>query len=799
MDIIKKHISEEIEQSYLTYSLSVIIGRAIPDVRDGLKPVHRRILYSMWEMGLTSEKPTKKCARIVGDVLGKFHPHGDMAVYDALVRMAQDFSLRYPLVYGQGNFGSIDGDTAAAMRYTEAKLNKISSKLLEDLDKETVNFVNNFDDSLKEPEVLPANFPNLLVNGSEGIAVGMTTSIPPHNIREVIEAIIHLIDNPDTQIEDLLKFIKGPDFPTAGFIVDNEGLYETYKKGRGKILVRGKARIEKIDNAKYIIIEEIPYQVNKAELIKRIAALVKNDVIEGISDLRDESDQNGIRVVIKLKSNAKPKVVLNKLYKHTNLQKYYYSNFVAIKDNQPYVFNLKDLLNEYYLFKKEIVVKRFNYLLKKAKHRKLILEGLVIALDNIDEVISIIKKSKNAKDAKINLIARFDFKDEQAQAILDMRLQRLTSLEIDRIKEEYKKILKEIEKMETILSSDKNIDIQIKKELLAIKETYQDARRTKVVQLTEDEDIDLVIIPEDMVVIMTKNGYIKRIPANKFFIQNRGGKGRRGVTLSSQDSVKFIIKCNTVDTMIFFTNKGKSYSVIVNDIIEGSFYSKGDLIDNYISLEQDETIKNIEVVKNFEENKSIIFVTKKGIIKRIELKSLKNSMRKSGLKYAILRENDDIVDSVIVNEENEVIIGTKFGKGLRFKAKDLRIQGRNSIGVKGIKLKNNDQVVSMIKIIPEMDILIATDEGYAKKVRYTDFPLQKRGGLGVNIISDVKKAGNILILKNVEKNSKILVITNDGKTIKIDTSSIKIQKRNTKGVKIIRLNPGSKVTDLTFA
>jgi len=796
-NVLLKKIQNELEQSYITYSLSVIIGRAIPDLRDGLKPVHRRILWAMWEQGISYENPTKKCARIVGDVLGKYHPHGDAAVYEALVRLAQEFSMRYPLIIGQGNFGSIDGDTPAAMRYTEAKLAKISGLMLEDIDKETVNFLPNFDDSLKEPEVLPSNIPNLIINGTEGIGVGMSSSIPPHNLNETIDALIYLIRNQNCSIDDLLNYIKGPDFPTYGYLIYTDDMYQTYYKGNGKFVLRGKVRVEEEKGNTNLIITELPYQVNKAELIKKIVDLVKSEVITGISDLRDESDQEGIRVVVKLKKGENPRMIINKLYKHTQLQKTYNANFLAIYDNKPVFFNLKEYLYLYYNFKKEIMVKRFNFLLKKAKDRLHILEGLLIALSNIDEVVQTIKKSKDAQIAKNNLVEKFKLTQVQAQAILDMRLQRLTSLEIDKIKNEYNELKIEIGRIELILSSDKNIDEQIVKELIEVKEKFGDKRRTEIIKLDENDNIKLDIIEEEVIILITNKGYIKRIKANSFSTQNRGGKGKRGINLSDEDEIQFIEKANTTDYICFFSNKEKVYSIKVNNISEGSLISKGEQITSFIELDPDEVIKNIEIIKDFSPKDSILLVTKNGIVKRVMLDEIKGSLRRNGVKYASIVEGDELVDSVICNENDEVLISTKKGKSIKFSVKNVRETGRNAIGVKGIELEDEDIVVSMVKVSKDRKVLVLTENGFAKRVEFDDFPLQKRGGKGVNIISNIEKAGNIIKIISVYDDDEVIVASSDGKTIKINVANINVQKRNTMGSRIIRVNDGERVSDIT--
>lgn len=789
-------IQEEIENSYLVYSLSVIIGRAIPDVRDGLKPVHRRILYSMYDQGITYDKATKKCARIVGDVLGKYHPHGDQAIYETLVRMAQTFSLRYPLIYGQGNFGSIDGDTPAAMRYTEAKLEKITDQLLNDLDKETVPFRKNFDESLEEPEVLPAQFPNLLVNGAEGIAVGMTTSIPPHNLNDVIDALLYLIDNQDATSEDLIQYIKGPDFPTGGIIIADEEMKNMYLTGKGRVLIRARITTEKQEDGEAIIVNDIPYQENKSLIVKRIAQLARDGVIEEIANLRDESDQRGIRILIKLKKGKKPEVVIAKLYKYTNLQKYYNANFIAIHQTEPKSYNLKDLLLDYFEFRRQIFINRYNYLLKKAKDRLHILEGLLIALDNIDKVISIIRKSQDTATAKSSLMSNFNLTKIQAESILDMRLQKLTNLESYKIKEEHAQTLKEIQKIEDILKDDFSINNEIKNELIKIKDTFGDERKTKIIYGKDAEDFNLDIIKEEVVVILTKNGYIKRVLSTKFKTLNRGSKGQKGVQLEEGDAVKTILHGYTTDNLVFITSKGKAYHLLINDIPDSEFRHHGEHISSFLKLDEDEIINSVNIVNDFPKDSYFIFITKKGIIKKMEL-ALINTKKSTGINCIKLAEDDCVVDSIIMKDNEEVIIVTAFGYICRFSIDIINDIGRTAMGVKGVSLTENDYVVNMTKAEENKHILIVSEKGYAKRIPHDQIRLTNRGVKGVLCVSNREKAGRILAVTNVSEDDVIILITKKGKTFKTLVSKIKIQNRNTLGIKLLSLDQDDLLSDIS--
>ncbi|MEJ5272834.1 MAG: DNA topoisomerase (ATP-hydrolyzing) subunit A [Spirochaetota bacterium] len=789
-------IQDEIENSYLVYSLSVIVGRAIPDVRDGLKPVHRRILYSMYDQNITYDKATKKCARIVGDVLGKYHPHGDQAIYETLVRMAQSFSLRYPLIYGQGNFGSIDGDTPAAMRYTEAKLEKITEQLLSDLDKETVPFRKNFDESLDEPEVLPAQFPNILVNGAEGIAVGMTTSIPPHNLNDVIDALLYLIDKPDATSEELLPIIKGPDFPTGGIIIADDEMKNMYLTGKGRVLLRARISTEKQEDGDAIIINDIPYQENKALIIKRIAQLARDGVIEEIANLRDESDQRGIRVLIKVKKGKKPEVVIAKLYKHTALQKYYNANFVAIHQTEPKTYNLKEIIKDYFEFKRQIFINRYNYLLKKAKDRLHILEGLLIALDNIDKVIATIRKSQDTPTAKNSLMSIFGLSKIQAEAILDMRLQKLTNLESYKIKEEHNQILLEIKRIEDILKDDFSINNEIKNELIKIKENFGDERKTKIISGVESDDFNLDVIREEVVVILTKNGYIKRVSSTKFKTLNRGSKGQKGVKLEEGDTVKTILHGYTTDNLVFITSKGRAYHLMINDIPDSEFRHHGEHISSFLKLEEDENINSINIVNEFPQDSYFVFITKKGIIKKMEL-ALINTRKSTGINCIKLADDDVVVDSIIMEKNEEVIIVTAFGYICRFSINLINDIGRTAMGVKGVSLSDGDYVVNMTKAEKDKHILIVSEKGYAKRIPHEQIRLTNRGVKGVLCVSNREKSGKILAVTNVSQDDVIILITKNGKTFKTLVSKIKVQNRNTLGIKLLSLDKDDLLSDIS--
>ena len=784
--VIEKQIEQEVKSSFLDYAMSVIVDRALPDIRDGLKPVHRRILYGMHTMGMFRSKPYKKSARVVGEVLGKYHPHGDVAVYDSIVRMVQPFSLRYPLIDGQGNFGSVDGDSAAAMRYTEVRLSKIAEEILTDIDKDTVDFKPNFDNTLKEPEVLPAKLPNLLINGSSGIAVGMATNIPPHNIREVIDATVEVIGNPDIEIEDLMQIIKGPDFPTRGIIYGKEGIVDAYKTGRGRVVIRAKVSIE-TDKKNNIIIEELPYQVNKARLIENIVELVKLKKIEGISDIRDESDKRGIRVFIKLKADANPNMVLNQLYAHTSLQTTFGVIMLALVDGVPKILDLKEIINEYLKYRENVVIRRTKYELSQAEKRAHILEGFVKALDNIDEVIQIIKKSENVETAKKRLIERFEFTEVQSDAILKMQLQRLTNLEREKIRKELAELKGLISKLKAILASRDKIFQIIKEELLEIKEKYGDERRTEITYTTREiEEKDL--IPEENVAVTLSNlGYIKKINIDEYRLQRRGGKGVIGMGTKEEDFTKAVFTCSTHDYILFFTNKGKVYWLKAYHIPTAGRTAKGRAIINLIQMERDEKISAAIPLSNFEGY--LFMATKKGTVKKTKLKDYSNP-RKTGIIAIDLREEDELVNVVLTDGNKDIILSTKKGKCMKFSENDVRPTGRNTMGVRGIRLQN-DTVVSLDIAEKGKTLFTITEGGYGKRTRMEEYPIHRRGGKGV--INIRLKHGDVVSSKCIDKDDEILVITEKGIMIRIKAKDVSIIGRSTQGVRVIRVENDSVV------
>lgn len=796
--IITVNIDEEMRDSYLDYSMSVIVSRALPDVRDGLKPVHRRILYGMSDLGLPYNRPTKKCARIVGEVMGKYHPHGDAAVYDSLVRMAQEFSLRYPLVDGQGNFGSIDGDNAAAMRYTEARMSRISSELMKDIDKETVRFTPNFDDSLKEPTVLPTAVPLLLVNGASGIAVGMATNIPPHNLTEVANAIIYLVENPEATLHDLMGIITGPDFPTGAMILGGEGIKSAYETGKGIIKIRAQAFVEtaKVGNDS-IIITEIPYQVNKARLIEKIADLVRDKIVEGISDIRDESDKDGIRVVIELKRDVIPEVILNQLYRHTQLQDSFGINMLALVDGIPRQLSLKEILSHYIDFRHEIIIKRTQYNLTAAEEKAHILEGLKIALDNIDEVIAIIKSSSSPADAKINLIDRFKFSERQTQAILEMRLQKLTGLEVEKIVEEYKETLKLIARLKEILES-KLLRMQIlKDEISEVRDKYGDERRTVIMDEDGEFSIEDMIADEDMVITITNNGFIKRFPVDISRRQNRGGRGSMGAQTKDEDFVRNLFIASTHNYMMFFTNRGKCYWLKVHEIPRGSKASRGRAIVNLIETQQGEHVRAVLSVKEFDDEHFIVMVTKKGTIKKTTLSAFGNP-RRTGIRAINVGEDDDLIDVRLTDGDQDIILGTSYGKSIRFREYNVRSMGRTAAGVKGIKLPGKDNiVVGMVIVKREGGTLLAVSEnGYGKRTDIKDYPVIKRGGVGVITLKTSARNGRMVALREVVDTDDLMIITEQGVLIRQPVATIRTISRNTQGVRLIRLDEGDSISSV---
>lgn len=786
--IMPLEIADEMKKSYMEYAMSVIAGRALPDVRDGLKPVHRRILYSMNELNLTPDKPYRKSARIVGDVLGKYHPHGDSAVYLAMVRMAQEFSTRGLLVDGHGNFGSIDGDSPAAMRYTEARMSKLSMELLRDIEKETVDFDPNFDESLKEPQVLPARYPNLLVNGSNGIAVGMATSIPPHNLGEVIDATIHLIDNEDCSIEDLMEFIKGPDFPTSSIIMGKENIVNAYKTGRGKVKVRAKANIEELPKGKQqIIVTEIPYQVNKAKLVEKIADLVKDKKIEGISDLRDESNRNGIRIVIELKRDVNANIVLNNLYKHSQMEETFSIIMLALVNKEPKVLNLKQILSHYINHQKEVVTRRTKFDLNKAKNRAHILEGLKIALDRIDEVIAVVRSSKNSQEAKSSLIEKFGLSEVQSQAILDMKLQRLTGLERDKIEDEYKELMIKITKLEEILSDEKLLLNVIKKEMLEIRKSHADDRKTEIRHAEGEIDVRDLIDEEEIAITLTHFGYIKRVPADTYKSQNRGGRGISALTTREEDFVKHLISTTTHSKLLFFTNKGRVFRLNSYEIPEGKRQSKGTAVVNLLQLGPNEKIATLLAIDEKDTNEYLVFATKKGIVKKTKREEFKN-INKSGLIAIGLRENDELIGVKLTDGQKEILLVTNEGISIRFSEKDIRNMGRTAMGVKGINLSENDRVVSVNLCDEGKNLLVVSEKGFGKRTNIDEYRLQSRAGKGIKTYNIADKTGKIIGAEMVHEDEEIMMINSDGVLIRLRVNEISVFGRVTSGVKLMRTN-----------
>ena len=793
--IIERNIEAEMKTSYIDYAMSVIVSRALPDVRDGLKPVHRRILYAMHEDGITSDKPYRKCANTVGSVLGRYHPHGDSSVYDAMVRMAQDFSMRYMLIDGHGNFGSIDGDGAAAMRYTEARMAKIAEQMLVDIDKNTVDFMPNYDDRLQEPTVLPAKIPALLINGSSGIAVGMATNIPPHNLTEVINAIIKIIDDDNVSDEDLMQIIKGPDFPTGGVILGREGIKQAYTTGRGKITVRAEAEIEEMSaNKQRIVVSSLPYQVNKAKLIENIALLVREKRLEGISDIRDESDrEDRVRIVIELKRDANPQVVLNQLYKNTQMQDTFGIIMLALVNGEPKILTLREVLNHYIEHRKVVVLRRTKFELDKAEARAHILEGLRIAIDNIDEVIQIIRSSYD--DAKERLMERFGLSDIQAQAILDMQLKRLTGLQREKIEEEYNELMKLIAYLKEVLSSEKLVFDIIKTEALEIKEKFGDERITKIVAAEGEIDMDDLIKEEQTVVALTRFGYIKRAPIDTFKSQKRGGKGITGISTREEDFVKELFTASTHDTILFFSNKGKLYRLRGYEIPEAGRIAKGTAIVNLLSLDAGEKISTIIPIQNFAEGKYLLFATKNGIIKKTSLDEY-NSSRKTGLQAITLKDDDELIGVRLTDGEDNIVLVTKKGMCITFDEKDVRSVGRVSQGVIGIRLDDDDAVVGMESIVrgSKSTLLAITENGFGKRTELEEYRVQIRGGKGVITYKITPKTGEIVGVKIVDDNDDVMLITDTGTIIRLEVKDISILGRSTQGVTLMRTNEGKVVS-----
>tara|TARA_Y100000996_G_scaffold352298_1_gene291854 strand:- start:575 stop:3085 length:2511 start_codon:yes stop_codon:yes gene_type:complete len=797
--ILDRDIVDEMEESYLSYAMSVIISRALPDVRDGLKPVHRRVLYGAAEIGAQWNRRHKKSARIVGEVIGKYHPHGDQSIYDSLVRMAQPWSLRYMLIDGQGNFGSVDGDGAAAMRYTEAKMSKIASEMLKDIEKETVDHQPNFDDSLNEPVVLPTQIPNLLMNGSEGIAVGMATKIPPHNLKELISGLIVLLENEKITSEELFEHhIKGPDFPTAGYIMGIDGIRSAYTTGRGKIVMRGRASIQEKENGKeVIVITEIPYQVNKANLVEKIADLVRDKKLEGISDLRDESDKDGMRVVIECKRDAIAEIILNNLYKLTQLQDTFGIIMLAIVGGVPKVMNLKQMLNEFLLFRREVILKRTTFDLKEAEARAHILQGLKKALENIEEVIELIKSSGNPEEAKQKLIQKFEFTEIQTKAILDMRLQKLTSLETDKLIEEYNELQKQIIHLKDILENKTTQDKIIKEELLSVDEKYGDERKTEIIPISGDLTIEDMIADEDMVVTISHNGYIKRLPVSTWKTQNRGGKGMKGANTKQDDFVEHLFIASTHDTMLFFTDTGKCHWLKVHQIPQASRTSQGRAIVNLIGCDAKDKVKAFVSVKEFTEDQELIMCTRKGLIKRSKL-SLYSRPRKGGIYAIEVNDGDELIQAKISLGDQDVLLATNNGKSIRFNEKQIRSTGRKTKGVTGIRMSfKDDFVIGMLIVKREGQVLVVSSKGFGKRSNLDEYREQKRGGKGVFTLKANQKTGKLISIMEVVNDDDLMIITDTGIMIRQSVEKLNVIGRNTQGVKLLRLDKNSSIASVT--
>jgi DNA gyrase subunit A len=791
------YIEEEMRESFMAYAMSVIISRALPDVRDGLKPVHRRVLYAMYDASNTSDKPYKKSARLVGDIMGKYHPHGDTAIYDTIVRMAQDFNLRYPLVDGQGNFGSIDGDNPAAMRYTEIRMTPLAEEMLADIEKETVDFIANYDDSLKEPAVLPSKIPNLLVNGSAGIAVGMATNIPPHNLGEVIDALIATIENPEITIKQLMRHIPGPDFPTGGFIHGREPIVQAYHDGKGIVQMRGKAFIETVKRTgkEQIIISEIPYMVNKKRLIEQIAELVNDKKIEGIGDLRDESDRDGMRIVIELKRDAMSEIVINQLHKHTQLQDSFGMNMLAIVDGKPKLLNLKEALKCFLDHRKEVVTRRTAYDLRKAEERLHILEGYRIALDNLDAVITLIRNSQDPKVAKEGLMSNFALSEVQAQAILELRLQRLTGLERDKIMEEHREMVELIAKLRAILADEKEIYKIIVDELKEIKKQYGDERRTQIVDRSEDISIEDMIVDEDMAVTISHDGYIKRNPVSLYRAQRRGGKGKIGTTTKEEDFVEYLFIASMHSYILFFTTVGKVYWIKVHELPQASRSARGKPIVNLLNLEAGERVSAFLSVREFQEGRFIVFATKNGLIKKTELMAYANP-RASGIRAIGLEGGDEVIAVRLTDGQQELILSTSDGQSIRFKEEQVRPTGRGTFGVVGMKLDAGDKVVSMEILTLGFNILTVSEGGYGKRTEMDEYRLQSRGGKGIITMKTTDKTGRVVGGQQVTEDDQLMLISNKGKIIRMRIKDIRIIGRNTQGVRLIELEEGERVVSL---
>ncbi len=803
MDIGNVHVASiesEMRQSYLDYAMSVIVQRALPDARDGLKPVHRRVLFAMWEMGLRSTNRYRKSAGIVGEVMKSYHPHGDSAIYDTLVRMAQDFNLRYPLVDGQGNFGSVDGDGAAAMRYTEARLTGIADELLLDIDRDTVDFQENYDSSMNEPKVLPARLPNLLINGSSGIAVGMATNIPPHNLNEICDAVTMLIDNPDVTVEDLVKVVPGPDFPTGGTILGTEGIKAAYATGRGRVVIRAKAFIEESarGNRYQIVVTELPYQVNKAVLLERIAELVKDGKLDGISDLRDESDRSGMRMVVELKRDSQPMKVLNNLFKHTALQQSFGVNMLALVEegSQPRVLNLKRALTEYLNHRQIVIRRRATYDLERARRRAHVLEGISKALDHIDEIIALIRASNSTEDARTNLMTRFEFSEIQANAILDMRLARLAALERQKIEDELKQVLEEIARLESLLADQIKILAVVRQDMIELKEKYGDERRTRIQEVSSDLSAEDLIPEVDVLVTVTNKGYVKRISHEVYRTQRRGGKGVTGVTMREEDGVQHIISANTMDSLLVFTNRGKVYQVKVHELPDSGRTAKGLPIVNIVTMQPDETVTTLLVIKDFGEGGYLFFTTRQGTVKRVDLKQFQ-AVRSNGMIAISLDNGDDLAWVRRSSGDDHVILVTRRGQAIKFHESDVRSMGRTAAGVRGIRLAPSDQVIASEVISDDLDLLVVASKGLGKRTATAQFPKQGRGGKGVAAMKITARTGDVVAAAMVGEDHSVVMISSSGQVIRMPASQISLIGRATQGVQVMRLKGEESVVSVT--
>ena len=789
-------LEDEMRSSYIDYAMSVIVSRALPDVRDGLKPVHRRVLYGMHELGLAYNRPYKKSARIVGEVLGKYHPHGDSAVYLSMVRMVQEFSLRYPLVDGQGNFGSIDGDSPAAMRYTEARLARISEEILKDLDKNTVNFTSNFDDSLQEPTVMPSYLPSLLLNGASGIAVGMATNIPPHNLTEVVNGLVAMIDKPQITNEELMQYVTAPDFPTGGLIFGYDGVKSAFTTGRGKVVIRAKANIETHKNDREsIIVTELPYQVNKSNLIEKIADLVRDGKINDISNIRDESDRDGMRIVIETKRGSQPEVIINQLFKHTQMQVTFGVIMLALVNGIPKVLTLRETMEHFLAHRMEVLIRRTQYELDAAERRAHILEGYIIALDNIDEVIETIKKSKDVETAKSRLMKKFSLSEIQAKAILDMRLQRLTGLERKKIEDEYKEIIKLIEKLRGILDSERKRNNIIKEELTALRDRYGDARRTEVIKNYKEFSLEDIIAEEDVVVTISHSGFIKRFPVSGYRKQARGGRGVTGAGTKDEDFIEHMFVASTHHYIMFFTDKGKCYWKKVHEVPEGGRAARGRSLQNLVEKEKDEQITAFVTVKEFVDNKSIVMVTEKGTIKKTKLSAYAN-VRRGGINAINIAKGDKLIEVKLTDGNNDIVIGTRKGLAIRFNETDVREMGRTATGVRGIRLGAGDIVIGLIVIRSATTLLVVTDKGFGKRSEIDDYRITRRGGKGVITVRTGEKNGNLIAIKEINDKDELVIITNSGMVIRQGVKKIRVMGRATQGVKLINLKEGDSIADV---